>query len=272
MKKSGAVIISALLGLPVSAQAEDVVSTPFYGRAVAFVSDLDTKVRIDPQGSTLPGTAFSFEDDIGLSRGRTIPSFELGYHFAPDWRVEFEYFNIDRKRRARLQDELQFGDANYAFDAEVEGRLASDLYKVQLGWLPVRRDGVEWGLTAGVHLSKFTASLKGEARLNDAETGVHHEVKKILAPLPTIGTFGRFKVTDEVQATGKLNWLKLAIGDYKGGLTDVEGYVHWQIFNHIGIGAGYRLLKYDLIIKKQKYMGALTYRFSGPTMFLTARF
>ncbi|MFN3983285.1 MAG: hypothetical protein ACK4SA_23145, partial [Caldilinea sp.] len=258
--------------LHTSANSQVIGENRLNARAGLLFPSLETRVRVDSERLGI-GTEFRFEDDLGLSLGRTVPNFEASWRFAPSWLVGVEYFGIDRRNSASLGREIRFGEEVFDVGASVEGRFRSNLYRIQIGWLPVLSDNGHLGLMVGVHLTDFLVGVAGEVSTTagDGSVRLAQEERDVLAPLPNIGAFGRVKIAGPVSAGGRLNWFSIRVDDLKGGITDAEAYVHWKAKKNFGVGAGYRHLDYRLDIDRS-YTGRIRYRFGGPSVFLTAGF
>lgn len=267
-----AAIVAA--GIPTAAICQDVAeeSHQFGLRAGTIFSKMSTTVRLDSKNLPGDGTEISFEDDVGLNDRSTVPFVEGSWRFADDWMVAFEYFGIDRTQTAIIDKDIDFGDDVYEVGGEVESRFRSNLYKVQVGWLPVRTSKAEVGLTLGVHLTDFLFGLSGEVTTGEGGTRFAAETRSVLAPLPNFGAFGRVKIADDVSIGGRFNWFSLKIGDYKGGITDAEANVQWKFHKNFGIGGGYRVLNYRLDIDTEDRTGKVRYKIHGPVLFAIASF
>lgn len=276
--RAAMVAMAFLAPLPAAAQAvgadsDERLDLPrFFVRGGILISDLETRARIDPENSAIPGTELVFEDDVGLSSGRTVPAFEAGWRFARNWRLTFEYFGIDRRSIAMLSRDVQFGDTLFELNADVRGRFRSKLYKVQVGWSPYLTQTSELGVSLGVHLTDFLLGISAQASVNGQSGAVRTETEELLAPLPNVGAYARQEIVPDVSIIGRLNWLQLKIDDYRGGLTDAEASLVWQAIPGFSLGAGYRILSYRLDIDKELYDGFVRYRFDGPIVYVTASF
>lgn len=246
----------------------------FFVRGGAFFTDMTTTVLVDSFLLPGDGTTISFEDDVGLAEGRTVPNVEGGWRFARDWRLTFEYFAIDRRQTATLERTIIFDESQFDVGAEVSGRFASKLYKMQVGWSPLLRDNAELGLSLGVHLTDFTVGIAGEVSVAGEGTvaGVAEERRDVLAPLPNFGAYGRFDIVDDVSIVGRVNYFEIRIDAYKGGITDGEIGLMWKFHPNFGVGGAYRVLNYRLDIDEEDYRGIIRYRFHGPQVYAIVTF
>jgi len=71
---------------------------------------------------------------------------------------------------------------------------------------------------------------------------------------------------------GRVDYLSLAYGDYDGGVTNVQVGAAYRFSPHVGIGAMYRYVDYDVDIDKDAWTGSLAYQFSGPAVYLEVAF
>jgi hypothetical protein len=254
---------------PTLAQEND--DSRFFVRGGAFLSEMKTTVRVDAANGTA-GTGLSFERDFRLDRNATIPFFEAGWRFSDDWGVTVEYFGIDRSNGVTIDRPIVVGSTTYPANAQVTGSFRSNLYKAQLSWSAYRTDRAEFGLAAGAHVTDFQIAVEGNGSVGGSNLQARREQRSVLAPLPNVGAYGKFDLSDSVSFQAKVNWFQLKVGDYAGGITDTEANVQWEFVRGFGLGAGYRLIDYRLDATGDKFMGRVRYRFSGPVVFAIARF
>ncbi|GAA4753908.1 hypothetical protein GCM10023264_21320 [Sphingomonas daechungensis] len=241
-------------------------------RAGVLIARVHTLVRVDPN-ATLNSQDVVFERDLGFERGPDILFFEGEYRFARRWKVSAEYQRLDRENSKTLDRSIQIGDTTFPLNAAVSGRVRSNLYKVQFGWSAVRNDKAEVGISLGAHLTNFLVSVEGQGSVGGSGILVQRDERRsTFAPLPNAGLFGSVKVGRDFKIGARANYFQLKIDDFKGGLTDAEANVEWKATRNFGVGVGYRFLKYRLDLTKDKFDGAVRYRFRGPALYVTAAF
>ena len=102
--------------------------------------------------------------------------------------------------------------------------------------------------------------------------GVQREARDTLVPLPTVGLYGTYKLSQQFQVRGRLDYLSLDYGDYGGSLVNSLVALDWRFSRNWGAGFGYRYVDYKLEATSSKLVGEINYTFKGPTLFVTAGF
>lgn len=263
----------AALALVIAVPAAAAETDPAFNlRAGVLIARVHTLVRVDPN-ATLNSQDVVFERDLGFERGPDILFFEGEYHFARRWKVSAEYQRLDRESSKTLDRSIQIGDTTFPLNATVAGRVRSNLYKIQFGWSAVRNDQVDAGISVGAHLTNFLVSVQGQGSVGGSGILVQRDERRsTFAPLPNAGLFGSIKVGRDFKIGARANYFQLKIDNLKGGLTDAEANVEWKATRNFGVGVGYRFLKYRLDLTKDKFDGAIRYRFRGPALYATAAF
>jgi len=91
-------------------------------------------------------------------------------------------------------------------------------------------------------------------------------------PLPTLGLFGNYMLSDQWVLRGRVDFLSLSSGEYDGSLVNWLAAVDWRFAKNWGTGLGYRYVDYKLESTKEHFHGEVNYRFKGPTLYLQANF
>lgn len=113
--------------------------------------------------------------------------------------------------------------------------------------------------------SKRAAALVG-ALLTSALWQATTRVKKVFAPLPTVGLFGTWQVAPRLEASGRVDYLSLKIKDYDGKLVNVQAGLNYRVFEHLALGVACRYVDYRLGIEKYAWSGRVRYKMNGPAL------
>jgi hypothetical protein len=114
--------------------------------------------------------------------------------------------------------------------------------------------------------------LEGEGRVGDAAASVERRARSVLAPLPTVGVYGRYEPIPKLTLAARVDYLQLKISDYRGSLINVEASASYRVFPNVGIGAMYRHVDYQLDVDRDDWNGGVAYRFSGPLILWNSAF
>ncbi len=231
----------------------------------AFRPTIDSKVRID---GSLPGsgTQVDLESDLGLPDKKTLPSALFGWRFSQSFRLEVEYLSLKRSGTRTIDRDITWDDTVYPASATLSGSFNTDVYRASVGWSAIRTPTAELGGSLGVHVTRFVALVSGQGSVNGISSPFAAQREDVLVPLPTVGLFGAMSLTPELRLTGRVDFFSLTYGAYQGGLLNTEAALSWHFTPNWSAALGYRFVRYDLDVSKDSLVGAMKYRFNGPSL------
>jgi len=215
-------------------------------------------------GSGGAGVGVDFEDVLGLE-DRSLTGFGgFLWRFSERWRIEAEYFRLNRNANRTLQTEIKWGGLVYPIGTVVNSTFNFYDARLGVGYSFFKRRDKEVGAGLGVHAASIRASI--------AANGIGDEAGKVLAPLPTLNFYGNFALTDEWALRFRIDWLSLKYQEYGGSLTNTGLDVLYQPFRHVGFGLGLRNYSLKTDYANEDWHGRINMTFLGPTAFVTATF
>ena len=253
--------------IPGSAQAE-VAGDKAWIDLGGFWASIDSDLRIDNQELGIEGTRIDFERHLGLDDSRTLPKITGGIRIGSRFRLEGDYFRLSRSGELVLLESIRIDDTVYPVNASVETDFSTDIYRVGVGYSLVRTDKAEFGVSAGVHMSRG----KFNVRANLLGGTLLEEGRNKSFPLPNIGLYGSMHLFGPVSLQGSADAFKMKYGDYKGSLIDAHVALEARVMKNVGIGAGYRYAGYKLKADKHDWRGKLSYSYSGPMAYVELAF
>lgn len=229
----------------------------------AYIPTVKTDARLDSPTLGI-GTAVSFEDDLGLTDRKAMGTFLARVRLGERWRVEAEYFSLDRSSALPISRTINWGGNVYTPGTVVTTEFNSDIFRLSAGYSFIKNAQSELGLVLGLHVTDFTASL--------GATSVGVKTGDALAPLPTIGLYGAYAFTPRWLLSGRIDYFSLKYNEYDGSLTNFLAGVDYRFHRNFGLGAGYRYVDYGLDATKTNFTGSLQYQFSGPLLYAVGSF
>jgi len=261
-----AAVAAAVVATPAGAQ--DVVplhpalQDKFYIGAGAFFPRTTTSAQLTtPTGL---GAAIDFEDALAMASSKTVPAFFGRWRFGERWRLEAEYFRLDRSGDTTIGRDIQWGDKFYPLGTRVQSRFDFADLRISAGYSFFRTKDKEFGVGLGLHMAAYDVSLTAD--------GIGSEQQDVTAPLPVLSVYGQFALTDRWAVSARLDRFSLAYENYDGSLTSLGVDVMYQPFKHVGFGLGYRNLFIDAQVEKSGRMLSLKQTFQGPMLFMNASF
>jgi len=210
------------------------------------------------------GVAIDFESALGLEDHAVVGIGGFLWRMSERWRLEVEYFKLNRDASRTLASEIRWGDQVYPVGTTVQSSYDFSDTRVSAGYSFFKRRDKELGLGLGLHMSKIDVSLQ--------QAGSSAEQADVTAPLPVLSVYGALALTNEWAVRFRSDWLSLNYGDYSGGLRSSAIDVLYQPFRNVGFGFGMRSLVLDLEIDKNNWSGDAKAVFSGPAAYVTVSF
>lgn len=258
-------------GAGASQASAQTLAKDYWINGQAYYPKVDTNVRVTAETAQEIGTDIDFETDLGFDDRDFLPAVTVGARFNRVV-VGFDYFRLKRSSTAELAREITFDDTTYPLNAEVTSGFNSNIYRLTVGYSFVRKEDLEIGAALGVHATRFTMSIEGEAAGQEFDAELTARSRKVLAPLPTVGLYGTWRIADRLETTGRVDYLSLKIGDYDGKLVNAQLGVNYLITDNIALGVAYRYVDYRLGVDKEFWNGRVRYRLNGPAIVAQAAF
>ena len=216
-----------------------------------------------PSGGT--GVVVDFEDTLGLDDRKLTTIGGFTWRMTERWRLEVEYFGLNRSATRTLATQVEWGDQIYAAGTTVDASYNFYDTRVSAGYSFFKRRDKELGIGLGLHVAGIKASI-------ETTGGGNAEATDVLAPLPVLNLYGLFALTDEWAVRMRMDWLSLTYGDYTGDVRNTAIDVLYQPFRHVGFGFGMRSLLLDVKINDPDWTGRARTAYSGPAAFMTVSF
>jgi hypothetical protein len=260
---------AAAVGAATSASAQ-ALDDRYWLQAAVYRPKIDTSASFSRPIS--PGTELGFENELGFDDTDTLPAFAGGFRLGERWTVVGEYFALDRDGSTTLTRDINFDGATFPASVQVSSNLKSDIYRISLGYAFIHTDQAELGASIGLHATNFDTSLQGQTVGPGGTRQTEKRSESFLAPLPTVGLYGTYQATPQITLNGRVDYLSLTVGDYSGGITNLEAAVAYRFSPMWAAGVSWRYVAYDLEVNKDNLNAKLDYNFSGPTAFVRVSF
>ena len=261
------ILFAATMSLSAMAAAQvpvnPVLQDKFYFAIGAFSPRTTTEAQLNSSSLGL-GTNITFEESLDMESRKVVPSFVGRMRLGERWRIEAEYFQLNRSGNRVIDRDIQWGDVTFPANAQVSSSFDFSDLRLSAGYSFFRRPDKELGVAFGFHMAGYDVSLSTAAAGNQQED--------VLAPLPVISVYGQFALTDQWAVGARLDRFSLAYDKFDGSLTSLAMDVTWQPFRHFGFGLAYR----GLFISMEADDGDKTLKFrqtfEGPMLFMNASF
>jgi hypothetical protein len=234
----------------------------FYLGAGAFFPKTTTSAQLTTR--TGVGVNVDFEDTLGMQTAKTVPAGFARWRFGERWRLEAEYFQLNRSGSKVLDRDIQWGENVYPVNTSVQSKFDFSDLRVSVGYSFFRTRDKEFGVGLGLHVAAYDVALSANA--------IGDEQQDVTAPLPVLSVYGQVALTDRWAVSGRLDRFSLSYESYDGSLTGMGLDLVYQPFRHVGFGLGYRSLFISLDADDDGRTMKMKQTFQGPMLFMTASF
>jgi hypothetical protein len=210
------------------------------------------------------GTSVDFEDTFDMERSKTVPTFYARWRINQRWRIDADYFQLNRDSERVIDREIRWGDQTFAVNTSVSSKFDFSDLRVSVGYSFFRTPDKELGVGLGLHMAWYDVSLSSPATSGEGQD--------VLAPLPVLSLYGNFALTDRWAVGTRLDRFSLDYDKFSGGLTNLAIDVQYQPFRHVGFALGYRGLFIKAEVEGDRVTGKFRQSFSGPMLSMNVSF
>ena len=267
MRKIVSAVAATLACVSGSALAESPRDS-YWAELSYFYPTISSTARLDRRSTARPGTSISLEDELDLDDRKGTPYVALGMRLGERWRMEFEYYQLNRSSSRSIRRQIEWGDVTYPVGVTLDSTFDTTVYRLTGGYSFYKAPEAEAGVGFGLHVTDFTTALSRQSGV----ATVDREARDTLVPLPTLGLYGTYVMSEQFQLRGRVDYLSLKYGDYDGSLINGLVALDWRFAKNWGAGVGYRYVDYTLEATTSKFFGEINYKFKGPTLFVNAGF
>ncbi len=261
-----------------SAYADDRVFNPtisekWHFEVGAFRQDADLKVSAGPAGEVpdvvdLNSLGADEDDEVIWLAGR--------WRINDRWHVGLSFIEVDRDGFATSSEEFTFGEPPDEVDVTIGASVTSSFntkyYILQGGYSFVHTDRANFGIGAGFHVMRLSATISAELSGNGITTDLGTGTSDSTAPLPNVYFFGDYAFSPRLAATASIGWFGLEVDRYDGELVSLSANLEYRPWDNFGIGLGYSLVNIDLSIDETDSLTEFEIDASGPRLYFATGF
>ena len=235
----------------------------FYFAAGAFVPKTTTSAQLDSTNLGA-GVNVDFERMLGITTQKTVPDAIARWRFADRWRLEVEYFELNRNGDKVLEQNITWNGQTFTAGTEVVSKFDFSDIRTSVGYSFFKTADKELGAAFGFHVASYDAALSA--------AGSGAQSVKVLAPLPVLGVYGQFALTETWAVGARLDRFVMSYDNYDGNVTSMAADLNYQPFRHVGFGLAYRSLFITLKATSSTWVAQFQQTFQGPLLYMNASF
>lgn len=257
-------LLAVALFLPGYALAQEhpALNDRFYFGAGLFFPNTSTSAQLTSH--TGVGANIDFENALGITNEKTVPAAFARWRLGQRWRLELEYFQLNRSGHKQIDRDIQFGDTTYPVNAVVDSKFNFSDLRLSAGYSFYRRPDKEVGVGFGLHAAQYDVSL--------AANGNPTETEKVTAPLPVFSLYSQFALTERWALGARMDRFVLRYQSFDGSLTALGLDLMYQPFRHVGFGLASRALSIDAAATDNGRTARFRQSFQGPMLFMNVSF
>lgn len=219
------------------------------------------------------GISISPRDTLGLDSEQTVFRLDGLYRFDSNHAMTFSWFRINANASKTLVDDIEWVDENgdtviIPIGTSVSSSLGYDIYKLGYLWSFYHSDKVELAAGAGLHLAEVKVGLG----VDSAIIGSELRTAKSNLPMPVLSFLLDYKVTPKFDWYLRTQLFAIELGEWRGVYSDIDLGMKYQLFEHIGIGAGIGSNGFDVVQEEDNTRFEFENRIAGLHFFVSANF
>lgn len=238
------------------------LSDIFFLDAGIFFPDRRLRLRVD-------GSAGEIRDLIELQEEARFKStddvfaLEFGWRFGEKWRLVGQYFESNARNAWIIEDDIEWEDVVFVAGSNALASVDFLLIRAFFGRDFNVGSRHEFGLGGGIHWLDIGASLEGTIITEGDGTVSGRESVGVNAPLPNIGAWYNYSITERWAFRGRLDLFSADIRPYDGTMINFGVGVDYQVSRHFGVGLNYNHFELDVGIDESDWRGRVDTSFEG---------
>ena len=220
-----------------------------------FFPNTTTQAQLTSNSTGL-GATVDFENTLDMERSKNVPVLYARWRINQRWRIDAEYFRLNRSSERVIDRDIQWGDQTFAANTTVSAKFNFSDLRISGGYSFFRTPDKEFGVGLGLHMAWYDVNLNSSTSGNDGQD--------VLAPLPVLSLYGQFALTDRWAVGSRLDRFSLDYDKFGGSLTSLALDLQYQPFRHVGFALGYRALAIKAEVEGDRVTGKFRQTFEGP--------
>jgi hypothetical protein len=185
------------------------------------------------------------------------------------------YFTNAVSRTRTIDKDINWGNDTFLANGDVTARTRLSVYELGYEYAFIRKDTFELAASFGIHFTKATLGLSGNATVTNSQgggtsaSGQTDKSASVPAPLPVLGLRAGWAFADNWMLDGQVQVFDFSYNAFHGNWTDFRAGVSYFFNRHIGVGVGYDDFSTHLSINKSSFDGRLNIGYRGGMIYVT---
>src|SRR5688572_2053384 len=235
---------------------------PFSVSAGVFVPISNTELEVGSEDGSF-GTTVDLEDDLGFKTTTTSFVGNLQWRASRRSRFDLNYFQINRKSTHTLTKDIEFKDTIFPKNSTVNAFTNTAIVQFSYGYAFFLNPRFEAGVAIGAHI---VGSQVGIGLANSGGSTGKETDYDFTAPLPDLGIWGGYGISEKWAVNGAINYLSLTVGDVKGRILSYNAGVTYDILKNFSASLVYAGLNFKVDVVKDHFKGYFKWGYNGPAL------
>lgn len=253
-----------------SDESENPLIDRFEFKLGGYFTSLDTTLRLDVDHEDF-GTIIGFEDDLDFDKNQTLFRISGAMLLGSRHQLRLGYYSLDRSSSARIEEEFEWGDETFPFDADVDAFFNLDFIEFSYTYWAITKEKTALGVALGL----VSVGLESGIGLQgDRDNGISRETDlKTDVPVPLLGVQVRHAIIPKLILLGGVDYIYISsLGDYSGSVLFLNGGLEYRAFEHLGFGLGYSYGNLSVESTRRLFTGEIDYTMQGLQGYLRFNF
>ncbi len=233
-----------------------------------FMPFNNTNVRVTGNQGII-GTDIDFEKDLGFNKHSFSAYGAFKWQISRRSRINLSYFYLGRSATHTLERTVEFNDHTYTAQASVHAYFNANISRISYSYAILSRPKYEAGLMIGAHVLGMKVGMGLDASIGSIDYSTNY---KLTAPLPDIGVFGGYAITDKLVVNVEASYLALTIGNINGHVLNYNLAIQYEVYRNLGISLSYTGLDFKVTDDGDNLNGYLKWGYNGPALTVTYSF
>ena len=234
----------------------------------AFFADRKFSLSVDGSaGGENP--IIDFTEEFRLKESDETFAIDFGWRFGEKWRLVGQYFESSGGSAWILDEDIEWGDVVFLEGTNASVGSEFKLIRAFVGRDLSKSEKHEFGAGVGIHWLEIGAFIEGTLLVEGGGMATGFESVTTQGPVPNIGVWYKYSISENWALRGRLDWLSASIGKYDGQLTNASFGVNYQVARNFGIGLNYHNFKLDVTVDESDWRGRVITSYDGLYVYLS---
>ncbi|MDH6252813.1 hypothetical protein M2347_002540 [Chryseobacterium sp. H1D6B] len=240
----------------------------FHFEGGLFIPFNNTNVHVGSNSGAY-ATDIDFENDLGFNTSSFSAFANFQWHISRRSKLKLSYFNLSRSADHTLDKTIEFADHTFPVYADVSAFFNSHIAQISYGYAVVSRPKYELGVMIGAHVLKVDVGIGLNTNVGSVGYSTDYD---FTAPLPDIGVYGGYAISDQWAVNAELGYLSAKINNINGKIISYNLAVQYNPLPYLGFSASYTGLNFELDVDGKHMDGFLKWGYNGPSLAATYTF